>query len=61
MEIRFGPDFLTVMRGDRTYKISKDELAKFLAQVYDEELTLMAYHVSEYKTLKDNKISGERK
>ena len=56
MEIKFSPDFLTVIRGDRTYKISKDELANFLAQVYDEELMRMSFHISEYKILKDNKI-----
>jgi len=56
MKIKFSPDFLTVIRGDRTYKISKDELANFLAQVYDEELMRMSFHISEYKILKDNKI-----
>jgi len=56
MKIGFSPDFLTVIRGDRTYKISKDELANFLAQVYDEELMRMSFHISEYKILKDNKI-----
>ena len=56
MKIKFSPDFLTVIRGDRTYKISKDELANFLAQVYDEELMRMSFRISEYKILKDNKI-----
>ena len=60
MKIKFSPDFLTVIRGDRTYKISKDELANFLAQVYDEELMRMSFHISEYKILKDNKIGEIR-
>ena len=56
MKIKFSPDFLTVIRGNITYKISKDELANFLAQVYDEELMRMSFRISEYKILKDNKI-----
>ena len=56
MEIKFSPDFLTVIRGNITYKINKYEIGDLLAQVYDDELKHMAFHVSEYKILKDNKI-----
>ena len=56
MEIKFNPDFLTVIRGDWTFKINKYEIGVLLAQVYDDELKNMAFHVSEYKILKDNKI-----
>ena len=56
MEIKFSPDFLTVIRGDRTYKINKYKLGDLLAQVYDDELMRMSFHISEYKILKDNKI-----
>lgn len=56
MEIQFSPDFLTVIREARTYKISEKKLVNFLAQVHDEELMRMAFHISEYRTLKDNKM-----
>ena len=60
MEIKFSPDFLTVIRGDRTYKINKYKIGDLLAQVYDDELMRMSFHISEYKILKDNKIGEIR-
>ena len=56
MKIKSSPDFLTVRRRNITYKINKHEIGDLLGQVYDDELKHMAFHVSEYKILKDNKI-----
>ena len=53
MLVKFGPDYLTAVRGNRTYKIDKHEITNLLDKIYDEDLKDMAFHVSEYTTLKD--------